>query len=83
MKKLYFLDEEEKQRILNIHESATKRQYLMETPLTDFYSKLPKETSSKFTSMNSTWQGPGTNGGEMLNVLKTFTSNDFKLYNRL
>jgi hypothetical protein len=30
MKKLYFLDEEEKQRILNIHESATKRQYLSE-----------------------------------------------------
>jgi hypothetical protein len=30
MKKLYFLDEEERQRILNIHESATKRQYLKE-----------------------------------------------------
>ena len=30
MKKLYFLDEEEKQRILNIHESATKRHYLTE-----------------------------------------------------
>jgi hypothetical protein len=30
MKKLYFLDEEEKNRILNIHESATNRQYLIE-----------------------------------------------------
>jgi hypothetical protein len=30
MKKLYFLDEEETQRILNIHESATKNQYLGE-----------------------------------------------------
>jgi hypothetical protein len=30
MKKLYFLDEEEKHRILNLHESATKRQYLSE-----------------------------------------------------
>ena len=30
MKKLYFLNEEEKQRILNIHESATKNQYLSE-----------------------------------------------------
>ena len=30
MKKLYFLDDEERQRILNIHESATKRQYLSE-----------------------------------------------------
>ena len=30
MKKLYFLNEEEKQRLLNIHESATSRQYLSE-----------------------------------------------------
>ena len=30
MKKLYFLDEEEKKRILNLHESATKRHYLGE-----------------------------------------------------
>jgi len=30
MKKLYFLDEEEKNRILNLHESAAKRQYLSE-----------------------------------------------------
>lgn len=30
MKQLYFLDEEEKNRILNIHENATKRHYLIE-----------------------------------------------------
>jgi len=30
MKKLYFLNEEEKNRILNLHESAAKRQYLSE-----------------------------------------------------
>jgi hypothetical protein len=30
MKKLYFLDEDEKSRILNLHESATKKQYLPE-----------------------------------------------------
>jgi len=30
MKNLYFLDGEEKDRILNLHESATKRQYLSE-----------------------------------------------------
>jgi hypothetical protein len=30
MKQLYFLDEEEKNRILNLHESATKRYYLGE-----------------------------------------------------
>jgi len=33
MKKLYFLNEEEKNRILNLHENATKRQYLGEQPL--------------------------------------------------
>ena len=31
MKKLYFLDEEEKNRILNLHEGATKNQYLKES----------------------------------------------------
>lgn len=30
MKKLYFLNEDEKHRILNLHESATKKQYLTE-----------------------------------------------------
>lgn len=33
MKNLYFLDGEEKDRILNLHESATKRQYLSEQGL--------------------------------------------------
>jgi len=36
MKKLYFLDEEEKNRILNLHESATKRQYLSEQQTTGY-----------------------------------------------
>jgi hypothetical protein len=30
MKKLYFLNEDEKERILKLHESATKKQYLFE-----------------------------------------------------
>jgi len=33
MKKLYFLDDEEKNRILNLHESVTKRNYLNEQPI--------------------------------------------------
>jgi len=82
MKKLYFLNEEEKNRILNLHESATKRQYLMETPLTDFYDKLPAETKKKFTAMNNTWQDGGTREGDMLNVLKTFTADDYNKYNQ-
>jgi hypothetical protein len=39
MKQLYFLDEDEKNRILNLHESATKRQYLSEQPTFDFGQK--------------------------------------------
>ena len=36
MKNLFILSEEEKNRILNLHESATKRQYLSEQPTSDF-----------------------------------------------
>ena len=46
MKKLYFLDEEEKQRILNIHESATKRQYLPEQNF-DFNDPLKIKQTNK------------------------------------
>lgn len=84
MKKLYFLDKEEKNRVLSLHESATKRQYLTETPIGDFKDKLPSETIKKFTAMNRTWESGGTdvdgNDG-MLSILKTFTTDDFKKYN--
>jgi hypothetical protein len=42
MKKLYFLDEEEKNRILNLHESATKRQYLSEQTTTTSSDDIQK-----------------------------------------
>jgi hypothetical protein len=42
MKKLYFLDEEEKNRILNLHESATKRQYLGEQTTTTSSDDIQK-----------------------------------------
>lgn len=35
MKKLYFFDESERERILNLHESATKNQYLINEQATD------------------------------------------------
>jgi ferritin-like metal-binding protein YciE len=46
MKKLYFLNEEEKNRILNLHESATKRQYLNEQK--DIEQKM-KELGAKIS----------------------------------
>ena len=54
MKKLYFLDEEEKQRILNIHESATKRQYLGEAPMpnnTNVPNNSPEERQKNITKV--------------------------------
>jgi hypothetical protein len=48
MKKLYFLDENEKNRILNLHESATKRQYLRE-------QESPSEWRPDPTG-NKTWE---------------------------
>jgi len=82
MKKLYFLDEEEKNRILNIHEDATKRQYLNEDTLSDFEAKLPKETKDKFYKMMIAWQDAGTNEQGIVDTLNTFTVNDYNLYNQ-
>jgi hypothetical protein len=48
MKKLYFLDENEKNRILSLHESAIKRQYLSEQPDTKFDTAYNKELMRKY-----------------------------------
>ena len=53
-KKLYFLDEDEKNRILNLHESRTKKQYLLSEqtipsmfqPISQVFSE-PTEKKSK------------------------------------
>jgi hypothetical protein len=70
MKKLYFLDEEEKNRILNIHESATKHQYLSEQ--TSPFGTIPNNplgnnvpTNNKTKSLGpvkTTEVGPKTEG---------------------
>jgi hypothetical protein len=78
MKKLYFLDEEEKNRILNLHESATKKQYLSEAtekggaayvdPATDTpEAKIAREFyQSAF--------GAGTNEANMLKAIQSIKS---------
>jgi hypothetical protein len=50
-KKLYFLDENEKDRILNLHESRTKKQYLLSEQKFDF---APEKTTKTTTSKSST-----------------------------
>jgi hypothetical protein len=67
MKKLYFLDEEEKNRILNIHEGATKRQYLSEQTLS-----VDEQIAKQFYDTGAL--GGGTNPDEMFNALNKITS---------
>jgi hypothetical protein len=54
MKKLYFLDKEEKSRILNLHESATKNQYLIEKDLTadDWKNSIAKANATAQLQLN-------------------------------
>lgn len=45
-KKLYFLNEEEKNRILNLHEGATKKQYLLSEQKYEFSTQKTTQTST-------------------------------------
>jgi hypothetical protein len=78
MKKLYFLDEEEKSRVLSLHESATKRQYLSEAtekggagyvdPATD----TPEAKIARAFYQSAV--GPGTNEANMLTAIQSIKS---------
>ena len=67
MKKLYFLDEEEKSRVLSLHESATKRQYLSEQTLS-----VDEQIAKQFYDTGAL--GMGTNPDEMFNAINKITS---------
>lgn len=77
MKKLYFLDEEEKNRILNIHEGATKKQYLSEDKVGDYWKTLDPKTSSKFASINGGAGSPGTDEDMIIKGVNLLTKNEF------
>jgi len=82
MKKLYFLDEEEKNRVLSLHESATKKQYLGENRVDDYWNTLDKTTRDKFASINGGASGPGTDEDMILKGVNSLTNADFvKLQN--
>jgi hypothetical protein len=54
MKKLYFLNEEETNRILNLNENSTKRQYLGEAPMvnnTNVPNNSPEERQKNITKV--------------------------------
>jgi len=56
MKNLFIINEDEKNRILNLHESATKRQYLLEQVVTNHDSKYDykKEGDNYYYKIKST-----------------------------
>jgi hypothetical protein len=64
MKKLYFFDESERERILNLHESATKNQYLINEQSTD------KDIASRIYKAS---YGPGT-GSDFLDAIQSISS---------
>lgn len=61
MKKLYFLNEEESKRILNLHKDASKRQYLKEQEVTSVptYGVSPSTDKKPFSSQEY-YQTPTT-----------------------
>ena len=73
MKKLYFLNEEESNRILNLHKDATKRQYLKE----DDNSKILSEQKSDFAmdrQSNSIMNAVGIRSKEDYNTVNSGTN---------
>jgi hypothetical protein len=78
MKKLYFLDDEEKNRILNLHESATKKQYLSEATEKGGAAYVDPATDTPDAKIARAFYqsaaGPGTNEANMLTALQSIKS---------
>jgi hypothetical protein len=79
MKKLYFLDEEEKNRILNLHEGATKRQYLSEATEPGGAAYIDPATDTPEAKIAREFYdtgafGPGTREGTMLKAIQSIKS---------
>jgi hypothetical protein len=78
MKKLYFLDEEEKNRILNLHESATKKQYLSEATEKGGAAYVDPATDTPEAKIARAFYqsavGMGTNEKKMLTALQSIKS---------
>ena len=78
MKKLYFLDEEEKNRILNLHEGATNRQYLREATEKGGAAYVDPATDTPEAKIARAFyqsaQGMGTNEANMLTAIQSIKS---------
>jgi len=79
MKKLYFLNEEESTRILNLHKEATKNQYLInETLSVDDSKRVAVNYESKTLTLNNYLSLENKQGGDELKLNKgvVFTVKD-------
>jgi hypothetical protein len=67
MKKLYFLNEDEKHRILNLHEGATKKQYLTEAiNRNELPDKISKICTDKPYGVGNFTEGQVTKNAELM-----------------
>ena len=60
MKNLFLINEDERNRILNLHETATKNQYLTEQ--SDELTKSAKRIAAKLINSAETWEGTNEEG---------------------
>lgn len=60
MKNLFLINEDERNRILNLHETATKNQYLTEQ--SDELTKSAKRIAAKLINSAETWEGTDEEG---------------------
>ena len=70
MKKLYFLDEVEKNRILNLHESAKKNQYLINEVGYGSGNWLDVNYKSQTLTLNNYLEMENKQGGDELKLNK-------------
>lgn len=77
-KKLYFLDEDEKDRILNLHESRTKKQYLISEDIATT-SIATERPSTSFLGLPDALKGI-TQTGQLEQKKGSITSDEYKTF---
>ncbi len=74
MKKLYFLDEQEKERILNLHTEATKQQYLVNKKILN-EGPIPNLNLSRLTGLSKFLLGGKYKGTSLQKYIDAATHN--------
>jgi hypothetical protein len=84
MKNLFIINEEEKNRILNLHETATKRHYLSEQPYSDAYQVDDSDIDPKLVAKYEQPQvGPQNLQDTAGTIIKQGGGNDPYVYAKL